>query len=476
MENKRFNIVWLRNDLRVEDNPALKEALEDGLPLMPLFIMCEKDMEPWSYGKSARWWLHYALKDLEKDLQKIRQQLRIIKTDYSAVEVFKAILAHAPLANVYCNQCVEPFYTPIEKQLNTLFKKSNVSLKRFNGNYLFNFDAVLKDDKSPYKVYTAFWKKTQSFSKRVPCLLKERSCRAYEPPINHKLNFCAIDDLALLEDNVFGQQLKSAWMPTVAKAHKYLEHFLEGSFLSYDHQRDFPAEEGTSRLSPYLRFGQISPAQIWQKVSKVSASPSNTFCKELIWREFAAYMLFHFPSTTEAPLRKEFEFFQWQKDDALINAWKEGKTGYPVIDAGMRQLKSTGWMHNRVRMIVGSFLVKHLMQHWLIGAHWFWEYLVDADLASNSFNWQWVAGCGADAAPFFRIFNPILQSKKFDPQGVFIKTYVPELQNVSAGDIHEPWKVKNKTKNYPAPIVDLALRRKQALTAYDKLKYFTKKE
>jgi deoxyribodipyrimidine photo-lyase len=320
---------------------------------------------------------------------------------------------------------------------------------------------------TPFKVFTRFWEAARATISMTPALPAPRQLTAFVPaPTSEQL-----EELALLPKRPnWAAGFNDHWQPGEAGAQLALERFLDHGLQDYAAGRDRPDRASTSRLSPHLHFGDIGPAQIWRAVTARAADRnSDKLLAELGWREFAHHLLYHFQDLSHISLRQEFEHFPWVVDEPALLAWQRGRTGYPIVDAGMRELWATGWMHNRVRMIVASFLIKHLMMPWQVGATWFWDTLVDADLANNSASWQWVAGSGADAGPYFRIFNPILQGEKFDPDGIYVKTHVPELRAVDPAFIHKPWLAPVPPANYPAPIVDHATARARALSAFSNL-------
>ncbi len=358
------------------------------------------------------------------------------------------------------------------------FKEIGLNVQSFPGTLLFEPSQIQNGQGAPYKVFSQFWKTCLKETSRIGETLAQ-------PSLKPSSDFWASETLAswqLLPQNPdWTRGFESLWTPGESGAHEKLDSFIKERIESYQIHRDYPEMDATSRLSPHLHFGEISPRQIINTVfsSVKSSAGTESFLSEIGWREFSAHLLFHFPHMSEAPFRTEFEPFVWQENPELLAAWQKGRTGYPIVDAGMRELWQTGWMHNRVRMIVASFLTKDLLLSWREGEAWFRKTLLDADAASNIANWQWVAGCGADAAPYFRIFNPLLQSRKFDPHGTYIRRWVPELAALTNTEIHEPWKLAEDRlqraglepgKTYPRPVVDHAKARAFALKAYEGLK------
>lgn len=460
-------VVWHDRDLRLEDHPALTYASKTGMPILPLFIHDEDRVET---GGAAKWWLHHSLEDLKKRYQERGLDLVIRKG--KTEEVFRSLFRSSSIDEV----CWIERFAPktrmrdigIEKWLVNKGARTSV----FGGHLLFHPTQIQNQSGSPYVVFSPFYK----------AALKEKTLN--EPPLpvpklpKGKLpKSDSLASLQLLPKIHWEKGIKATWQPGRKGAVKRLKSFCDQHLSSYGKERDFLDHEGTSRLSPHLAFGEISPREIWHACQgKKNASP---FLRQLMWREFAYCFLYHFPHTPELSWQKNFEQFPWSKSEKNLRAWQKGKTGYPIVDAAMRQLWETGWMHNRARLIVGSFLVKDLRIHWVEGASWFWDTLVDADLANNSFGWQWVAGSGADAAPYFRIFNPYLQGKKFDPDGEYVRKYCPELKLLSTKWIHNPHEAPDEVlakakiklgKSYPLPIVEHSEARELALAGYEKVK------
>lgn len=438
-------IVWFRKDLRLSDNPALYAAAKKGV-VLPLYILDE------TLGAASKWWLHHSLLALEES------GVPLILRSGDPEKILAQLLKETKAEAIYWNRCYEPESIKRDIQL-----KKKFPVESFNGSLLHEPWEILNDSEEFYKVYTHYWKKSLKLDK-IEKPLPKPQVRWAKGVRTEKLSSWKL----LPTHPNWASKFDSFWEIGEEAAQKKLRSFISTSLKAYGHDRDFPAIVGTSRLSPHLHFGEISPRQIWH-----AAPHASKFLSEIGWREFSYYLLYHFPKLPTAPFRPEFAKFPWKKNGKALKAWHQGKTGYPIVDAGMRELWSTGWMHNRVRMIVASFLIKDLLQPWQEGAAWFWDTLVDADLANNSASWQWVAGSGADAAPFFRIFNPVLQGKKFDPDGTYIKRWVPELAKVPPKWIHEIWEAPEEiqalAKNYPSPIVDHEEARKIALMAFQKL-------
>ena len=470
------SIVWFRQDLRLADHPALLTAVESSSEVLPLYIHDPAVSDKaWPMGSAAKWWLHHALVALDENLQKLGSRLEIRVG--SPEKILIDLVQSAQIDAVYWNRRYGPEDRAVDQAIKDKLKQLGVTVKSFNGSLLREPWEVVKGDGEPYRVFTPFWKALERQGLDLPAEPAPSSLPAWK----HDGQGVSVDALNLLPKIPWDQGFKDTWAVSESAAHELLESFVSGPIAAYSDHRNLPDRQGTSRLSPYLLFGQISPRQVVQAVR--GASPwglgegATTFLKEIGWREFAHHLLFHFPKTTDHPLDLRFERFPWLQDPKMLKAWQQGQTGIPIVDAGMRELWHTGWMHNRVRMIVASFLTKNLRHHWLEGARWFFDTLVDADLANNTLGWQWTAGCGADAAPFFRIFNPVLQGEKFDPEGRYVRRWVPELSKVPNAYLHHPWDLPLQheakaeiTAHYPQPLVDLSLSRLQALEAFKSIK------
>ena len=458
-------IVWLRQDLRLADNPALHAAAAAGHPVVPLFIW---ESEPaWGAGGATQWWLEGSLRALAQDLAKRGAPLVLRKG--KAAEVLDAVIAETGATAVHWNRCYEPAAIARDTAIKADLRARGIAVETFAASVLFEPWTLQTKTGGPYRVFTPFYNATRAITPRAPL------------PAPRKLTGVKItgDDLVswrlrpTAPDWAGG--LRETWTPGEAAARKQLTHFLDAIAAAYHRTRDVPGVLGTSRLSPYLHFGEISPHQIWAAAgAREPHSGIVSFQREVVWREFSTHLLYHFPHMPTKPLRPAFAHFPWRRDKRALRAWQRGMTGYPIVDAGMRELWHTGWMHNRVRMIVASFLVKHLLLPWQDGEAWFWDTLVDADLANNAASWQWVAGCGMDAAPYFRIFNPMLQGAKFDAEGAYVRRWVPEIGGLSNEYLHAPWEAPALElaaagvvlgKTYPQPIVDHAAARARALAA-----------
>lgn len=464
-------IVWFQRDLRLRDHPALYTACAKGHSILPLYIFDER-REGESMGAASRWWLHHSLLSLQKDMKRCGLSLVLKKGD--PLEVLKAIVQKERVPNVFWNRIWEPKALKKEKEIQQELEKLGCQCLISNGSCLFEPGTILNAQGAPYQVFTPFWKACLKEPPRRTPFPLPRKILAHPK----MLSSLSLDALSLLPKKDWATSFSETWSPGEKGAQHQLKRFLKYRVATYLKDRDFPGKEGTSRLSPYLHFGEISPFTLWHEVHEVPKSPSrDTYLKELGWREFAYSFLHFFPKTPQSALQAGWDHFPWHKTSSLLKNWQKGQTGYPIVDAGMRQLWKTGWMHNRVRMIVGSFLVKDLFIRWQEGARWFWDTLVDADLANNTLGWQWVGGCGADAAPYFRVFNPTLQGEKFDPEGEYVRHFVPELSKIPAKWIHKPWiapeEILKKAgvilgRTYPLPIVDHLQAKKAALDIYAK--------
>lgn len=456
-------IVWFRQDLRLGDNPALSHAANSGQPTVCLFAADDQTPGGWKWGGASRWWLHHSLVSLDASLKKHGGQLVLRQGD--AARIVKALAKQTGADTVVWNRCYEPHAVSRDKTLKADLIADGTTVASFNGALLREpWELKTKSGGKPFRVFTPFWNALRA---------RDDIDKSHPAPrkliFHHNVKSDALKDWNLLPAKPDWSR-GFDWTPGEKAAHDALYDFLDDA-SAYKTARDLPDRDGTSRLSPHLHWGEISPRQVWHAARTHGHSDgSEAFLKELGWREFCAQLLFHNHDLPTKPLDGRFADFPWRRSDKDFHAWTKGRTGIPIVDAGMRQLWQTGWMHNRVRMIAASLLIKHLGIHWKRGEEWFWDCLVDADLANNSANWQWVAGCGADAAPFFRIFNPVLQGEKFDPKGIYVRRFVPELKDVPDKFIHRPWDAPQPPRDYPAPIVDLAAGRDRALQSFKALK------
>ncbi|MTJ80112.1 MAG: deoxyribodipyrimidine photo-lyase [Telmatospirillum sp.] len=465
-------IVWFRRDLRTSDNPALCEALHSGRPVLPLYILEEDAPRPLT--GAARWWLHHSLKALSRDIESLGSRLTLRRG--RAADVLKALAVETGARTIVWNRRYERQETGKDCSITSALVAEGLQVEAFDGNLLFSPKDVRNRAGEPFQVFTSFWRCCLQ-THPAPDRPRPRPERLPPPPAAASDR---LTDWALLPRQPdWAAGIATAWTPGEDSARARLADFLEDSFCCYDRRRDHPDQDATSRLSPHLAFGEISPRQIWHTARMAGAHPSEGFLRQLGWREFSHHTLYHFPHMATTPLRAEFARFPWRDDPQAWQAFVRGRTGYPIVDAGMRALWETGWLHNRVRMIVASFLVKDLMIPWQKGEAWFWDTLVDADLANNACSWQWVAGCGLDSAPYFRIFNPTLQGEKFDPLGVYVRRWVPELAGLPDQAIHRPWEASDSIlakagvqlgRTYPRPIVDHDQARRRALSAYEGVK------
>jgi deoxyribodipyrimidine photo-lyase len=452
-------IVWFRQDLRLADNPALHAAVERGEPVVPVYIWAPEDEGEWPPGAASRWWLHQSLQALDTSLRE--RGSRLVLAAGSTADVLAKLVGQTKATAVYWNRRYEPAAMACSVNVEKALARAKVVVATFNGSLLAEPPDVLNLSGKPYRVYTPY--RRRLLRDLRPGVLLGAPSKLAAPkqwPRGETLQ-----SLGLMPKIRWYDQLAQTWEPGEVGAQKRLKRFLGHALGAYRQDRDRPAVRGTSGLSPHLHFGEIGPRQIWHALGPKGRT--STFLHELVWREFAYHLLFHFPQTVTHPLRPEFAKFPWRKNAKHLRAWQQGRTGVPLVDAGMRELWVTGVMHNRVRMIVGSFLVKNLLQPWQEGARWFWDTLVDADLASNTLNWQWVAGSGADAAPYFRIFNPVTQGERFDAEGDYVRRWVPEVAGFGNHSIHGPWRESRRNKQPGAkPIVDLQKSREAALDAY----------
>lgn len=472
-------IVWFRQDLRLSDNPALTAACRECDQIIPLFIDDPLEQTLTQVGASSRVWLHHSLNALQQSLQEKGCQLFLAQGE--SLDVLKALIKESGANRIFWNRCYDP--VTIERDSHIKKTLSALQPKTFNGLLLHEPWENLKGDGSPYKVFTAYWRKASAQIDAAIDSIKPLSAPRAIKPFDTRLNKCkqlkTVKQLGLLPERHWHKGMMQSWSVGEKAAQTQTRKFLKAAVADYTEARNIPALDGTSSLSPHLHFGEISPRQILYRLLNGQATtllPAGelTFAKEIVWREFAHNLIYHFPQMIQKPLDARFEQFKWAENtEEHLQAWQRGQTGVPIVDAGMRQLYATGWMHNRVRMIVGSYLVKNLLVPWQAGEQWFRDTLVDADLASNAMGWQWVAGCGADAAPFFRVFNPVLQGEKFDKQGEYVHRWVPELRSVSAKFVHKPWELDAQSLallDYPPPLVDLKVTRQRALDSFSAIK------
>ncbi len=481
---KSSAIVWFRRDLRLKDNPALSHAIDHHERVILVYIHAPDEEAPWQPGAATRWWLHYSLSSFQRSLTEHGGEL-ILRSGDSLPNLI-SLCSESGAKDVYWNRLYDPALVNRDKAIKEELAAQGIKAHSYNGSLLREPWEVHKEDGTMYRVYTPFSKKYLQMSEIEAPLDSPQPL----PAVDHKGVSLSLDHLALTPTIGWDKQFFSCWRPGESGAIDALQKFIEQALLDYRNGRDLPATDGVSRLSPHLHFGEISPRQVWHEVKFHAAkledegeddvqSRTLAYLRQLIWRDFAHHILFHLPHTATQPFNEKFSGFEWDDNQLLLEAWQRGQTGIPLVDAGMRQLWQTGWMHNRVRMLVASVLTKNGMVHWLEGARWFWDTLLDADLANNSMGWQWTAGCGVDAAPYFRIFSPARQGERFDPLGSYVKKWVPELAAIPAKYVHQPWTAPAKIleqsgitlgEHYPEPVVDLSASRKEALARFKRLK------
>jgi deoxyribodipyrimidine photo-lyase len=461
-------LLWFRQDLRLSDHPALQAAQRVG-PVIPVYIFDAEAGAPWAPGAASRWWLHHALHNLAHDLRARGVEL-IVRCGDSAT-VLRELLHESGAVRIFASRLYEPALAARDQRL-----QNQLPLELHAGTLLFEPGEVRTGSGTPYRVFTPFWRMALKQGPRrsvipAPAQLKPGATSLQSVPLAA---------LKLLPERNWDSAFYTHWQPGEAAAAQKLTHWLNSGLADYAEGRNLPARPGSSRLSPHLHFGEISPLQIWERVHNApllaaAEESRRVYLSEIGWREFAHQILHFFPQTDSQPLDARFADFPWLDQPRWLQAWQRGQTGYPIVDAGMRELWTTGWMHNRVRMIVASFLCKDLRLPWQAGARWFWDTLLDANLPANSLNWQWSAGCGADAAPYFRIFNPVSQGEKFDPHGAYVRRWVPELAALPDRWLHRPWEAPPLVllnagiqlgQHYPEPIVDHQQARHEALQAF----------
>jgi deoxyribodipyrimidine photo-lyase len=450
------SIVWLRDDLRVADNPALRAAIERAGPLVVVYLLDEQSPQARPLGGASRWWLHHSLSALARDLESLGARLTLRRG--AAAEAIPALVAETGAGAVFWNRRYGAL-REVDAALKSSLTAAGITVTSFGASLLYEPWTITSGSGDPYRVFTPFWRACLASGDPRPPLPTPASLPGQVLIDGVGVDSDDLDEWALLPTRPdWADGLREAWTPGSEGALDQLEHFVEHGLPVY-HRRDEPGIDATSRLSPHLRFGEISPHQVWARVQG-PLTPEATknrakFLSEIGWREFSYSILFHAPQLATVNVRRDFDAFPWGDPQAeVLEAWQQGRTGIPLVDAGMRQLWATGWMHNRVRMVVASLLTKNLLVDWRLGEQWFWNTLVDADEANNPASWQWVAGSGADAAPYFRVFNPVLQAERFDPQRAYIRHWVPEVDG----------------PEYVAPIVDLAASRREALDAYEAVK------
>ncbi|APZ42853.1 cryptochrome/photolyase family protein [Acidihalobacter ferrooxydans] len=477
-------IVWFRRDLRLADNPALAAALNNHRRIVPVYIHAPDEEAPWAPGAASRWWLQHSLTALDARLREHGSGLVI--RHGRTLETLRQLIAETGANAVHWNRLYEPATIARDTEVKEALRAEGTAAHSHNAALLFEPWSLTTQSGGPYRVFTPFWKAClrQGLPEQGEAL-SEIPPETLLPSAAHS---AALDTLGLLPTIPWDAGFNDHWQPGEAGAWNMLREFLDHAGARYAKDRDRPGQRSTSRLSPHLHFGEIGPRQIVHAVRARQAADArpgahaslDSLLRELGWREFSHHLLYHFPHTPATALDERFARFAWRRDDAdLLAAWQRGRTGIPLVDAGMRELWHTGWMHNRVRMVVASFLTKNLLLPWQDGARWFWDTLVDADLANNTQGWQWTTGCGADAAPYFRVFNPVLQSRKFDPDGVYLRRWLPELACLPDTALHAPWEAPEHVlrsarvrlgSDYPRPIVELRASRQRALDAYARIR------
>ncbi len=476
----RTALVWFRRDLRLADNPALAHAVGTYDRVVPVFVWAPTEAGDWPPGGAHRWYLHHSLKSLDAALR--AKGSRLILRQSASLDALRGVLDETGAEAVFWNRRYEPAIVERDARVMTALRSDGCDVLDFEGYLLHDPDAIRTGAGTPYQVFTPFWKSLQTHLEVRDPLPVPRMGETKAPDVWPRSE--PLESLHLLPEKSWDAGFYDVWTPGEATAQERLAAFTEHALIDYATARNDLAADGTSRLSMRLHWGELSARQVWQHVrgwqqNGAMKQAADAFLREVAWREFAYHLLHHFPHTTGHPLKEKFAGFPWEDDPDALEKWQRGQTGFPVVDAGMRQLWQTGWMHNRARLVVASFLTKDLLLPWQKGARWFWDTLIDGDLANNTLNWQWSAGSGADAQPFFRIFNPVSQSKKFDPDGDYIRRWVPELAALPTRHLHAPWEapadVLRKAgvtlgETYPRPLVEHKAARARALEAFAAIK------
>lgn len=476
------SIVWLQKDFRFHDHPALMAAVERGI-VIPVFIWSEEDTEEMGEKEASLWWLYHSILSFQNKLREKGIQL-IIRHGDTFAELLDIIhKTHADA--VFFHERYEPAFATKNNLISQRLQKKGIHVQAFHGNLLFPPISLLNHNQEPYKIFTAFYNRCKKETVQRPVRMPKKLLGN-----NDFITTLELNELPLLSTFQWYDKFSDYWNPGEENAINHWQEFSENELLNYKSKRDYPADEIGSKLSAYLSWGDISVKAIWHSANRLMLQFEEEgneqyrehiegFLRQLIWREFGYHQLLHFPTMIHTPLRKQFQAFPWKIDEDIFHKWKRGLTGYPLVDAGMRELWETGYMHNRVRMVTASFLIKHLLIPWTKGAEWFAYTLVDYDVANNAMGWQWTAGCGFDAAPYFRIFNPVTQGEKFDERGEYIRKWVPELKDLPAPYIHKPWEAPNEIldtaniilgETYPYPIIEHKFARERALQAYDSIR------
>ena len=473
------SILWFRRDLRLDDNPALAAASSGGAPVIPVYIHAPEEEAPWEPGAASRWWLHWSLGALDASLRARGNRLRILRGP--SLEALHRLAAETGARAIHWNRLYDPATRARDTRIKQTLRAEGLRCESHKAALLFEPWEILNGSGQPYRVFSAFWRAcSRSLHIEPPCPAPE-----FVPDRPESGETLTLDALDLLPRIAWDQGLHATWTPGETAALERARAFVDARLSDYGGMRDRPDQPGSSRLSPHLHFGEIGPRRLLSLIVAAFGDPTRgaaePYVRELGWREFAHHLLHHFPETPTEPLDGRFGAFPWAEEDVegALRAWQRGRTGIPLVDAGMRELWHTGWMHNRVRMVVASLLTKNLLVPWQAGARWFWDTLVDADLAGNTLGWQWTAGCGADAAPYFRIFNPVLQGQRFDPDGVYVRRWCPELARLPDKYLQQPWTAPQAILtaagvrlgvDYPRPLIDLAQSRARALAAWERIK------
>lgn len=469
----KTSLVWLRDDLRLDDNPALTAAETLGLPLTVVYVLDEESAGIRPLGGAVKWWLHHSLTVLATSLE--ARGSRLVLRRGPAGDVIRQLATQTHAGHLFWNRRYGLPERTVDADLKAWAGENDIEASSFQANLLFEPWTIRTGAGGPYKVYTPFWRACLAGEDVREPLAAPESLPAPAPSGRGLPASETLSSWRLLPSSPdWSGGLGETWKPGEEGAAQRLGDFLDGPADDYGTGRNIPGTEGTSRLSPYLRFGEVSPFRVWREIRNryPHQVPADVgiYRSELGWREFCWHLLYTNPDLATKNVRPEFDRFAWESPTASeLDAWQQGHTGYPFVDAGMRQLWQTGWMHNRVRMAAASFLIKNMLTDWRVGEAWFWDTLVDADSASNPANWQWVAGSGADASPYYRIFNPVTQSKKFDAAGKYLREFIPELAELDGKAIHEPWGLLG-VNGYPEPLVALPESRERALDAFQKLK------
>jgi deoxyribodipyrimidine photo-lyase len=468
-------LVWFRQDLRLGDNPALAAAVAMQAPVVPVYILDDVNAGDFRQGAASRWWLHHSLTALNKV-----HDDGLLCLEGDAEVLLLDLAADIDARAVFWNRCYEPWRIARDKRIKSRLRDAGREVHSFNGSMLFEPPRITNDDGTPYKVFTPFYRRG-CLGSGMPVRKAGGAPTRFD--VQRHAGSGSVDVLNLLPEIAWHKEMDTLWKPGERSARQRLDAFLASGIAHYKNGRNRPDKTFVSRLSAHLHFGEISPHTVWHAAHAMRdvdgiGKDVDHFLNELGWREFSHYLLYHWPTLPTQNLQKKFDRFPWREDNEALSKWQRGQTGYPIVDAGMRELWRTGYMHNRLRMIVGSFLVKNLLLDWRQGEAWFWDTLVDADLANNSAGWQWIAGSGADATSYFRVFNPVIQGKKFDPNGDYVRRYVPELAGVPDAFLHYPWEATEAVlaeagvklgETYPQPMIELTMSRDRALSAFETL-------